>query len=121
MCAGPGAWDCARPGRWCWWNRTRARYGHVHEGDAKEIVASLGGEPVARLDPHLGGYFEGQHHVVLENSGHIDPEKIEEYVARGGYEALVKALTDMNPGLGDRADHEKRAARDAGAAAIRRD
>ncbi|HEX3663419.1 MAG TPA: NuoF family protein [Acidobacteriaceae bacterium] len=73
------------------------RYGHVHEADAKEIVASLGVAPVARLDPDLGGYFEGQHHVVLENSGHIDPEKIEEYVARGGYEALVRALTDMNP------------------------
>jgi bidirectional [NiFe] hydrogenase diaphorase subunit len=77
------------------------RYGHVHAGDAKEIVASLGGEGVAqldpRLDPHLGGYFDGQTHVVLENSGHIDPEKIDEYIARGGYEALVKALTDMNP------------------------
>ncbi|MGC2581475.1 MAG: NAD(P)H-dependent oxidoreductase subunit E, partial [Acidobacteriaceae bacterium] len=76
---------------------SETRYGHVHEGDAKEVVASLGGEAVARLDPHLGGYFEGQHHVVLENSGHIDPEKIEEYAARGGYEALVKALTDMSP------------------------
>ena len=52
---------------------------------------------MARLDPHLGGYFDGQTHVVLENSGHIDPEKIDEYIARGGYEALVKALTDMNP------------------------
>ncbi|HKR28133.1 MAG TPA: NAD(P)H-dependent oxidoreductase subunit E, partial [Acidobacteriaceae bacterium] len=76
---------------------SETRYGHVREGDAKEIVATLGAEPLARLDPHLGGYFEGQHHVVLENSGHIDPEKVEEYVARGGYEALVKALTDMNP------------------------
>ena len=73
------------------------RYGHVHEGDAKELVGSLGQEPVARLDPHLGGYFDGQTHVVLENSGHIDPEKIDEYIARGGYEGLVKALTDMNP------------------------
>ena len=69
------------------------RYGHVHEGDAKDVVGSLGGEPVARLDPQLGGYFEGQTHVVLENSGHIDPEKIDEYIARGGYEGLVKALT----------------------------
>lgn len=76
---------------------SETRYGHVKESDASEIVASLGGEPVARLDPHLGGYFEGQHHVVLENSGHIDPEKIEEYIVRGGYEALVRALTEMTP------------------------
>lgn len=73
------------------------RYGHVHESDAKEIVDSLGSEPVARLNPHLEGYFESQHHVVLENSGHIDPEKVDEYIARDGYRALVKVLTEMTP------------------------
>jgi bidirectional [NiFe] hydrogenase diaphorase subunit len=80
---------------------TETRYGHVRESDAKEIVESLNAVSAAdvnpRLDPHLGGYFEGQKHVVLENSGHIDPEKIEEYIARGGYEALVKAVTEMTP------------------------
>jgi len=29
---------------------------------------------------------------VLENSGYIDPENIDEYIAAGGYEALKKAL-----------------------------
>ena len=58
---------------------------------------SLGGEPVERLEPQLGSYFDGQHFVVLENSGHIDPEKIDEYIARDGYEALMKALTEMTP------------------------
>jgi bidirectional [NiFe] hydrogenase diaphorase subunit len=80
---------------------TETRYGHVHAADAPAIIASLGAETTqkldAHLDPHLGGYFKGQKHVVLENSGHIDPEKIDEYIGRGGYEALVKALTDMNP------------------------
>ena len=33
--------------------------------------------------------------MVLENSGHIDPEKIDDYIARDGYQALVKALTEM--------------------------
>ncbi len=73
------------------------RYGHVLETDAKEIAESLGRKPVARLDPQLGSYFEGQHFRVLENVGHIDPENVEEYIARGGYEALVKALTEMTP------------------------
>lgn len=73
------------------------RYGHVHESDAKDIVASLGGERVARLDPDLGSYFEGQNFVVLENVGHIDPERIEDYAGRGGYEALIKVLTEMSP------------------------
>ncbi|HAZ27101.1 TPA: NADH-quinone oxidoreductase subunit F, partial [Candidatus Acetothermia bacterium] len=34
--------------------------------------------------------------IVLRNCGHMDPERIEEYVARGGYQALARALR-MNP------------------------
>jgi len=34
---------------------------------------------------------------VLENSGRIDPEKIDEYIAADGYQALVHALTEMTP------------------------
>jgi bidirectional [NiFe] hydrogenase diaphorase subunit len=34
---------------------------------------------------------------VLENSGVIDPERIEEYIAADGYRALVTALTEMAP------------------------
>ena len=65
--------------------------------DAERIVDSLDEEPVAELQCDLRDYFEQQVHVVLENSGHIDPEKIDEYIARDGYKALLKALTDMNP------------------------
>ena len=35
--------------------------------------------------------------MVLENSGHIDPEKIDDYIARDGYKALLTALTEMTP------------------------
>jgi len=35
--------------------------------------------------------------VVLKNVGLIDPTSIEEYIAYGGYEGLVKALTTMSP------------------------
>ncbi len=41
--------------------------------------------------------FGRQVRVVLANCGVIDPENIEEYIARGGYEALEKALTHMTP------------------------
>jgi NADH:ubiquinone oxidoreductase subunit F (NADH-binding) len=34
---------------------------------------------------------------VLENSGEIDPERIEDYIAADGYEALSKAVTEMTP------------------------
>ncbi|KPJ53711.1 hydrogenase [candidate division TA06 bacterium DG_24] len=43
------------------------------------------------------GFFGKQRLVALRNRGLIDPEKIDEYIARGGYTALVKALTEMTP------------------------
>ena len=70
-------------------------YGGVHETDAKAVVHSLGGKPVERLETHLGKYFQGQQPLVLENSGKIDPEKIDEYIGRDGYQALMLALTQM--------------------------
>jgi bidirectional [NiFe] hydrogenase diaphorase subunit len=76
---------------------TETRYGNVHEADAKEVVDSLGGKPLERLETHLDKYFQGQQHIVLENSGHIDPEKIDEYIGRDGYQALMTALTQMDP------------------------
>ncbi|HEX9198984.1 MAG TPA: NuoF family protein [Acidobacteriaceae bacterium] len=76
---------------------TETRYGNVHEADAKDVVESLGGKTVERLETHLDKYFHGQQHIVLENSGHIDPEKIDEYIGRDGYQALVTALTQMDP------------------------
>ena len=33
--------------------------------------------------------------MVLSNCGHTDAEAIEEYIARGGYQAVAKALFDM--------------------------
>jgi bidirectional [NiFe] hydrogenase diaphorase subunit len=36
---------------------------------------------------------------VLSNSGQIDPERIEEYIARGGYSGLAYALREMTPEL----------------------
>ncbi len=42
-------------------------------------------------------FFSKQRLVVLRNRGLIDPEKIDEYIARDGYRALAKALTGMTP------------------------
>jgi bidirectional [NiFe] hydrogenase diaphorase subunit len=72
-------------------------YGNVQEADAAAVVESLGGEPVKRLETHLESYFQGQHPIVLENSGQIDPEKIDEFIGRGGYLALMQVLTQMAP------------------------
>ena len=42
-------------------------------------------------------FFKYQRLIALRNRGLIDPEKIDEYIARDGYNALVKALTEMSP------------------------
>src|SRR5512137_490642 len=42
-------------------------------------------------------FFAKQKLVVLRNRGLIDPEKIEDYIARDGYQALAKALGEMTP------------------------
>ncbi len=42
-------------------------------------------------------FFNRQVKIVLRNSGLIDPLKIDEYIAREGYQALAKVLTEMTP------------------------
>jgi len=42
-------------------------------------------------------FFASQVKVVLENCGTTDSEKIEDYIAAGGYEALAKSVTEMQP------------------------
>ncbi|HBM16782.1 MAG TPA: NADH-quinone oxidoreductase subunit J/K [Lentisphaeria bacterium] len=38
-----------------------------------------------------------QFKIVLRNVGYLDPESIEEYISRGGYKALEKAIFEMDP------------------------
>jgi NADH:ubiquinone oxidoreductase subunit F (NADH-binding)/(2Fe-2S) ferredoxin/NAD-dependent dihydropyrimidine dehydrogenase PreA subunit len=42
-------------------------------------------------------FFADQTLIVLRNRGLINPESIDEYIARGGYEAIAKVLTSMTP------------------------
>jgi NADH:ubiquinone oxidoreductase subunit F (NADH-binding)/(2Fe-2S) ferredoxin/NAD-dependent dihydropyrimidine dehydrogenase PreA subunit len=42
-------------------------------------------------------FFKKQVLIALRNRGLIDPEKIDEYIARDGYKAIVKTLTEMTP------------------------
>jgi NADH:ubiquinone oxidoreductase subunit F (NADH-binding)/(2Fe-2S) ferredoxin/NAD-dependent dihydropyrimidine dehydrogenase PreA subunit len=42
-------------------------------------------------------FFKKQLLIALRNRGLIDPEKIDEYIARDGYQAMARALTDMSP------------------------
>jgi len=76
----------------------RLLYQHVTPADAGDLVRSVGIEPLHRLECRREqAFFQRQTNIVLENSGRIDPEKVEEYIANEGYEALMQALTEMTP------------------------
>ena len=73
-------------------------YQHVTPADAGEVLDSLETQPSTRLlCPTDVPFFQRQKKIVLENSGVVDPERIEEYVGASGYGALIRALTEMSP------------------------
>ena len=72
----------------------------AHPGEperTEELVSSLAGETVGGRSVATDPFFSHQVKVVLERCGTVDPERLEDYVATGGYEALAKALTTMAP------------------------
>ena len=42
-------------------------------------------------------FFRHQMHIAMRNCGYIDPKSIDEYIAKGGYSAAAKAVTEMAP------------------------
>ncbi|HTL73465.1 MAG TPA: NuoF family protein [bacterium] len=70
----------------------------VKPEDAPAIVGSLKG---GKCDVQVGNpdhpFFAKQFRIVRANGGIIDPEKIEDYIAIGGYTALHHVLTEMQP------------------------
>ncbi|MDR2969732.1 MAG: 4Fe-4S binding protein [Tannerellaceae bacterium] len=86
-------------------------YVQVSPSDADEIVREhlIKGRRVERLlyvnpdtkqqvsDSKHIGFYKKQYRIALRNCGFINPENIDEYIARDGYVALGKALTEMTP------------------------
>jgi (2Fe-2S) ferredoxin len=86
-------------------------YQYVKAEDVPEIIEEhiVKGRPVKRLMykepttaepiPHMLDipFFGKQKLIALKNRGLIDAEKIDEYIAREGYMAAAKALTQMSP------------------------
>jgi len=86
-------------------------YQYLNPDDVGEIIEQhiLKGYPVERLmyrDPGTGEvisrmkdipFFSRQQSRVLRNRGLIAAEKIEEYIGTMGYQAALKALTEMTP------------------------
>ncbi len=74
-------------------------YSKVTPEDTSDILDSLGDTPLERLLCDTDqSFFKSQTKIVLENSGRIDPERIEDYIAMEGYQALNQVVTEMSPG-----------------------
>jgi len=73
-------------------------YERVAPEDAASLVASTegGATEVRRGDPNHP-FFRRQLSIVLANSGEIDPERIESYIAADGYRGLHAVLIEMAP------------------------
>lgn len=73
-------------------------YQHVQPQDAAEILKTCDQPPAEHFqNPEAASFFERQTKVVLDLAGRVDPERIESYIAVGGYAALLQALTEMTP------------------------
>jgi bidirectional [NiFe] hydrogenase diaphorase subunit len=74
-------------------------YEQVTPNDAESIINALngGGIPTAPEGDLKHPFFARQVRIVRETSGKIDPERIEEYIAAGGYQSLYKVIHDFTP------------------------
>ncbi|AFZ59620.1 SLBB domain-containing protein [Anabaena cylindrica FACHB-243] len=81
-------------------NHTESKlYEKVTPEDATQIIAGVNGAETNLQQGDLTQpFFTNQLPIVLENSGKIDPERIQSYIAAEGYQALYQVLREMKPG-----------------------
>jgi NADH-quinone oxidoreductase subunit F/NADP-reducing hydrogenase subunit HndC len=74
-------------------------YQSVTPEKVREIVRDhiVLGLPVKDMLYHSEAFFRKQRRLVLRNAGKIDPSRIEDYIAMGGYSAIGKCLATMTP------------------------
>lgn len=89
--------------------------GHIKGEPHREWILGQMRDPRSLLENHMENPLDGvtplegipyledlpfyskQTKIALRNAGYIDPERIEEYFARGGYFAFLRALEEMKP------------------------
>ena len=73
-------------------------YEKVTPEDAVALIGTLkGGKTDVQQGDPKAPFFKDQLSIVLANSGFVDPERIESYVASEGYQALHDVLREMTP------------------------
>lgn len=71
---------------------------HLYKGRLVERLLYTVPSEMTKI-PHYRDipFYSKQHRIVLRNCGYINPEHIEEYISRDGYQAIAKALLEMTP------------------------
>jgi len=78
---------------------TETFYEKVNPARLNKIVVDhlQGGTPIANWAVDLDKRFDRQKRIVLRNSGLINPESLDDYLAKDGYQALEAVLKENNP------------------------
>jgi len=80
-----------------------ARVAHSHLANGRVVAEYTIGAATGESQPgevlplEDTAFYKKQRRVALRGCGVIDPERIEDYIAMDGYQALAKALTEMKP------------------------
>ncbi len=82
----------------------RCLYGPVTAENAPQLLAAHFRDRavvpellVARGDDWVDDFVPGQLRIALRNCGRIDPRSLDDYLERGGYRALRRALAELEP------------------------
>lgn len=71
---------------------------HVVKGRQVERLLYKDPQTLERISDSKGmDFYKKQIRIALRNCGFINPENIEEYIARDGYQAMGKCLTELSP------------------------
>ncbi len=85
---------------------TKVKKAHVPQIVEKTLENNEVIEKLLFTDPMTGKkitdykkipFYSNQVRISLRNCGQIDPDEIEDYIARGGYAGLAKVLSEMKP------------------------
>jgi len=74
-----------------------AIFTRVTAADAAALVAKDHGRFEERTLRADHPFLAGQKRLILRNSGYADPERFHDYIARDGYQALLRAVLEMTP------------------------
>jgi bidirectional [NiFe] hydrogenase diaphorase subunit len=95
-CCGTGCMGLCSRGPLVRTSKDNVLYGNIEPTDAAALVSEPEKIEHLKIDTSAP-FFVKQKKIVLGNSGYVDPERINDYIAADGYQAMAKAMTELGP------------------------